>query len=339
MNGEMIFTKDIAITDSLKGEKITFDSINSGMISLCDSLAFFYSPRMPDYQYYCFNIHTGKYIAHFFPKGRGPGEFLNITPIIQTYKENGDIKALFTAINEEKAGIFNISESIRQQKTICDTVFNFSWRDKSTKSFMSIFKYDENRILAFKQPNKKTSVENSYSVPQFLMINWQTGEIEKSYDLYNEPAIYNPGAGNINEIFYSSLNLINFDNTKIVMFMTLVPQINILNIKTGELKGIRIEGNPGFDDLKGDVDKFKQYHNFSDIDDNYIYALRVDRSYSDHNSKVDYAIVNVFDWNGNLIRKLYLDKHLDQIQVDAKNRSMYGVKFETEEVFRYKLPF
>lgn len=337
--GDTILTKDIAITDTLKGENVVFDSINSGIISLCDSLVFFYSHRMPNYQYHCFNINTGKFISNFFPKGRGVGEFLNVTPIIQKYKENGDTKALFTAINEEKAGIFNISHSVQQKTTIFDTVFDFKWRDKSTKSFMSVFQFDNDRILAFKQPNKTTSVEDRYSLPQFLMINYRTGHIEKSYDLYNEPVIYNPEAKNFNELFYSSFNLINSDRTKIVMFMSLIPQINILDIKTGNLKGIQISGSPGFDDLKGSVDKFKQYYNFSDIDDNYIYALRVDKSVTDFNSKINSSIINVFDWNGNLVHKLYIDTNLDQIQVDAKNRLMYGVRLETEEVFRYKLAF
>lgn len=337
--GETILTKDIAITDSLKGEVLVFDSINSGIISLCDSLVFFYSHRMPNYQYYCFNINTGKHLSNFFPIGRGPGEFLNITPIIQKYKEDGNTKALFTAINEEKAGIFNISKSVQQKTTICDTVFDLKWRDKNTKSFMSIFQYDNDKVLAYKQPNKLTTVENRYSLPQFLMINRHTGNIEKSYDLYNEPVIYNPEAKELNALFYTSLNLIYSDRTKIAMFMLLVPQINILDTRTGDMKAIQIADSPGFDDLKGSLDNLKQYHNFSDIDDNYIYALRTDKSYTDSKSTANSSIVNVFDWNGNLAHKLYIDNYLDQIQIDSKNKLMYGVKLETEEVFRYQLPF
>lgn len=337
-NGEIITVNDIQVTDTLFGEKIAFDSINSGMISLCDSFVFFYSPQMPDYQYYCFNIKTGKHISNFFPIGRGAGEFLNITPIIQKYEENGELKALFTAINEEKAGIFNITKSIRQKSTVCDTIFDLKWRNKHTKAFISIFQYDTNTILAYKRAAKITLEENRYSLPQYLMINWHTGDVERTYDLYNEPSIYNPEAKDLNGNFYMSFNSIHPDRSKIAMFMNMLPEINILDVKTGTLKGIRISGSPTLEDL-ANTDSFREYYYFSDVDDKYIYGLYVNKSYIDFNKSANASIINVFDWEGNFVYKLYIANGLDQIQIDSKNRLMYGLCRATEEVFRYQLPF
>lgn len=336
LNGEMIVVDDIRTTDTLIGEQLVFDSINSGIISLCDSLAFFYSHRMPDYQYYCFNIRTGKHISNFFPLGKGAGEFLNVTPIIQKYKENGEIKALFAAINEKKAGVFNITKSIEQKKTVCDTVFDCQW--SKTRPFSSFFQYNDNKILAYKRPDKISSDENKYSLPQYLMIDCYTGNVERTYDLYKEPGIYNPGAKDLNGDFYSSLNLMKPDRTKVAMFMTLAPQINILDVETGNLKGITLSGAPGFEDLEK-CNEFRQYHAFSDVDDKYIYALYIDKDYMDFDATISSCVLRVFDWEGNFIYKFYINVGLDQIQIDAENSLMYGVCLATEEVFRYQLPF
>ena len=116
-NGEIITVKDIPVSDTLTGERLLLDSIDTGMLSLCDTTLFFMGHRTPDYHYYCFNT-DGRFIAGYFQKGRGADEYFSITPIIQKYKENGEWKALFTAINEEKAGIFNITKSLQQRKTV-----------------------------------------------------------------------------------------------------------------------------------------------------------------------------------------------------------------------------
>lgn len=333
----MIIVEDIEVSDTLMGEKIVFDSINSGMISLCDSLAFFYNPRMPDYQYYCFNINTGKHVCNFFPLGRGNGEFLNVTPIMQQYTENGEVKAFFIAINEEKAGIFNITESVKQKTTVCDTVFDFKWRSKYTRPFVYVFKYDEDSFMAYKRGVQLTIEEHKYSLPQFVMINSSTGDIERTYHLYNEPALYNPVAADWNGSFYLSWNLMKPDKSKMAMFMTLLPQINILDIETGALKSIRIAGEPGFEYLKGRVEDLKEFYLFSDADDKYIYALYAPKSYTDPKVTIEKCMLHVFDWEGNFVYKLYISEALNQIRVDLKNKVVYGVSFSTEEVFRYPL--
>lgn len=339
LNGDVILVDDIKISDTLVGEKIVFDSINSGMISLCDSFAFFYNPRMPDYQYYCFNINTGKYVCNFFPLGRGNGEFLNVTPIIQLYTEKEEMKALFVAVNEEKAGVFNITKSIEQKTTICDTVFDFKWRSKYAQPFIYLFHYNDSTFLAYKQGNQVAEKEYKYSLPQFLMINRYSGDVERTYRLYHEPALYNPVAEDWNGSFYLSMNFIKPDKSKIMMSMTLLPQINILDVETGLLKGIRIVGEPGFEYLKGRVEDLKEYYLFSDVDDKYIYALYAPKSYTDPKATIDNCMIHIFDWEGNFIYKLYVHEALNQIRVDLKNKIIYGVSFSTEEVFRYPLPF
>lgn len=334
--GETFIVEDTLSIDTLVGEKIEFDSVNNGLLSVCDSFLFFMSHRSRDYQFICFD-RDGHYIAKFAPKGRGSKEFLNLTPIIQRYEEQGEQKALLTAINEEKAVVFNITKSVRERKTVYDTIFSLKWRNKSTRSFVSLFWNARNNILAFKQPEQMNLKEHRYSLPQWYVIDPEKDEIVREYDLFKS-FIYNPVAKEMNEQFFSSFNLLNEERTKIVMFMSMLPQINILDLQTGKLRGIRLSGYPDFQDLATEDKTFREYYGFSAIDPDYIYALWLDKDCTKIEPNKS-CFVYVFDWGGELKYKLYIPETINQIQVDAGSRLLYGVDLQMDKVFRYKLPF
>lgn len=65
-NGELIHIDISAQTDTLKGDAIVLEDEGVGMISVLDSLIFFYNPIDKRYSYHCYNYKTGKHIADFF---------------------------------------------------------------------------------------------------------------------------------------------------------------------------------------------------------------------------------------------------------------------------------
>jgi hypothetical protein len=235
-------------------------------------------------------------------------------------------------------GIFNITQSVAQKRTVLDTVFDFSWRKNFIAPFIFVFRYDDSTVLARQQPAKITLDSDIYSLPQYLKINHKTNETERTYTLYAD-SVYNPDAHRLNEEFYLTFDLISPDRQKIAMCMKLLAQINILDLNTGKVQGIRIKHTPGFDYLKGNVDDYKYYYHFLDVDEKYIYALYVDKKYAEVKESVNSQIIHVFDWNGNFVRKLFVDEGLDFIKIDAEKRLMYGTNLTAEKVFRYKLPF
>lgn len=336
LNGNIYIVNDINITDSIKGQKLDFEGIYFGVPTICDSIVLFFHPRLPDYQYYCFNIKTGKHIANFFPIGGGPEEFYSVTPIIQKYEEDGYIKSFFTAINEEKAGVFNITKSIEEKKTVLDTLFAFRWRDKSLNPFLFVFQEDDNRVLAKQSAAKITQEGYNYSLPQFLRINIQENEIERKFDIFIHP-INNKKAKDYNKEFYQTYDIIKPDKSKIVMCMAMLAQINILDIETGKIEGFRISGTPNFDYLKGEIEDLKQFYCHMAADDEFIYALYLDKKYIEMKESANARIVHVFDWEGNIIRKLYLDNPVDVIDIDTENNLLYGFNFATEEFFQFSL--
>lgn len=249
LNGNVYVVDDINITDTLIGKKLHLDGAYFGMMKTCGSEMFFFHPRFPDYSYSCFNIKTGKHTADYLKKGAGPNEFTSVTPIIQTYEEDGDIKSLFTAINEEKAGIFNLTKSIEKKETVLDTVFNLKWRDKSLRPFIFAFIKDDTTIFAKQSAAQITLKEYNYSLPMYLKINHKNNEIEKKYNIFTN-SITNKDAKDLNETFFHSYDLMKPDKSKIVMGMSMLAQINIFDVETGKIEGFRISGTPDFDYFK-----------------------------------------------------------------------------------------
>lgn len=89
-NGELVYRDISAQADTLAGEAIVLEEeCVGGMVTVLDSLIFFYSPTDKHYSYHCYNYKTGKHIGDFFPIGRGHNEFLNVTPIycVSMYKD------------------------------------------------------------------------------------------------------------------------------------------------------------------------------------------------------------------------------------------------------------
>lgn len=337
-NGDIIVVNDIENADTLIGKKINLDGAYLGMITVCDSAIFFYHPRLPDFQYYCFNLKTGKHIANFIPIGNGQGEFHSTTPIIQKYEEDGNQKSLFIAINESKAGVFNISKSIEKRKTVIDTLYPFKWRQNFVKPYLFVFKYNDTTFIAQQAAARINNREFNYTLPQYVKINSKTNKIIEKYDIYKNPII-NSKANYTNEDLFQSYDIISSDRKKVAMGMILMAQINILDLKTKKIKGVRVSGTPGFEYLKKSVEDFRIYYNHLATDDRYIYALYVNKKYSDIEESVFSHIINVFDWNGNFIHKLYLNNAVDFIDVDSKNRLLYGINISSEEVYQYKLSF
>ena len=181
---------------------------------------------------------------------------------------------------------------------------------------MSVFIYDENNILAYKQAERRENTKTDVDpMPQWLLIDRRTGKINKTYDLYSVSKDL-PAQQASDNRFFSSLNLLNNDRTRMVM----------------------TENQPTLENLAEQSNDLRQYYGFPEIDDRFIYVLYLDRNFMKREENKGCTLY-VFDWEGQLVHKLYIPEGIDQIQVDAKNRLLYGVNLQMEEVYRYPLPF
>lgn len=338
--GKTVIVDNIPDIESIQGEELQIEDPFMGMISVYDSLMFFYHPRFNDFQYYCINLNSGKLHSKYFGKGKGPNEFLNVTPIFQYItSENGDIVSPFVAVNENQYGLFNLSKSVPTKTTVVDTTYNMKWREDFVNPFIFVFAIDNEMVAAKEQPNKKVLEEERYTPPRFYTFNLTKREPIKEFELFDE--FYNKNLDILNETVLLSYDKIDPSRRKIAMAMLHLAQLNILDIETGELKGIRIPNTLNFSDLESakGVGDLSVYYKSLDVDNEYIYALYVDKKY---NEGIDFEynkadVVHIYDWEGNFVKRLKLDKSVEHIAIDPSNGYLYGADNEDAKVYRFNL--
>lgn len=235
--------------------------------------------------------------------------------------------------------VFNVTKSILTKKTEIDSVFNLKWREDYFKPFMFVFSLTETTVLAKESSNKRILKENIYTPPRYLTFNLEERRHKREYELYSE--FNNKSIEDLNEAIHFSFDKLSPNRNKLAMAMVHLAQINILDLETGKLKGIRMSGTESFASLE-EVNKprdLKMYYKNIDVDEHNIYALFIENNaeaIADYESSRS-DVVQVFDWEGNYIRKLKLDQNIEHISVDSKNRLLYGVNNEDGVVYRYRL--
>jgi hypothetical protein len=127
------------------------------------------------------------------------------------------------------------------------------------------------------------------------------------------------------------------DQSKLAMGMKSMDQINIMDIATGEIKGYRNKNSPDFNYLRDDIDNVEIYYIDLSVDNKYIYALYNGEEFYTGNT------LNVFDWNGNFIRKIVLDKTVlsTSMGLDPVNKYLYidTLSEDDEEIYRYDVSY
>lgn len=133
------------------------------------------------------------------------------------------------------------------------------------------------------------------------------------------------------ECFFNSNNTFKPDGTKIVQAMIRLPQLNIVDVQTGEVVGYRLNYGLDLSVFKGKK-QLRNFYGLVQADDNYIYAL--------YWGKVQWGDINtiyVFDWSGNLIDKLKVDHYISSIWLDMVRNRFYIIESKTDDVFYYDL--
>jgi len=326
--------------ENIIGEKIRIAEPFAGFPFVYDSLLFFTHPKYRDYSIYCININSGRLHAKYIKKGRGPNEFRNTTPFFQILKnKKGESVSPFMAINEKMYGIFNLDKSIETKQTVFDTIYKEKWDEKCLLPFTYTFSLGNNLVLARNDAAKQFGNEEKYSAPKYLKFSSNTNKPDEEYNIYNE--YYNENLGELNMAALASTDRIRPDKKKLAMAMNGVNQLNILDIENGKLKGFLTSGSKGIEDLNKIVDKekFPFINKCMEVDQNNIYVLNVVQQNGNDNIFENLAsnTVNVFDWNGNLVRRIKLSNNIEFFTMDAKRKLLYGVNTAEEAIYRFKL--
>ncbi len=330
-NGEIRYIEDdINNFESVRLKPVSLNGANYGWMAVYDSLMFFMNPKLSDRFFNVFNVDTGEEIGTFCNKGGGPDEVFSIGPIFQLFTEENDLKTLLFAPNEEKLLIWNITQSIRQGKTVLDKIIPYAWRTENEGAcYNEMFLLDKNTLIAKVDAFPINDEEATLPFCQKRTVD--TNKCLQSYSIYKQ-AIKNDKASIISEAFFSSHDAVKPDGTKIVQAMIHLPQLNIIDVQTGKVVGYRLKENVDFTIFEGKKE-IKDYCVRLQVDDNYIYVMYWGKVPWKRNEIPFINTVYVFDWNGKIIRKMVTDRAVYGMWIDTVRNRLYTTEPTTDNVF------
>jgi hypothetical protein len=338
-NGETIIVDTDVKPDILQGEKIELDGLYAGNIWVYDTLICFSHHAFPDYHLHMFNIKTGKFLYPLCKRGIGPEEFPAFTWAEQYVCEDQVYLWVRKEFGKDECVLINLAKPddlIIKQKINMRFETGFQ-----SLSFSFVFILNDSLFIANNQGERQYYGEGTFIPQAYHFYHSHTKEKIKSYKPYN--AFVSLSDKFYSRVWYqrcySSMDRIKPDRSKLAMGMHYVDQINILDLTTGKIKGCRNKNSPDISYLQHDPDNFNLYYWHISVDDRYIYGLYAGVSAS--LPFEEYNVINVFDWDGNFIKKIVLDKGALTFALDPVNKYLYiDTNGENEEeIYRYDVGY
>lgn len=338
--GELFFVTDTLSVKKLEPSIIEIEGVYKGPIFVYDSLLFYYPLNASAANFYdIYNLKDGSLLGRFCNKGGGPKEVVALTTISHIYKEGGDLKTLLYAGNEKKLLEWNVSESLKQQKTVFDRIIVYNWDiDNHYTIYNRIFKLQSDSLFTITPTTPLTLDFLTVSLPLYEKRTISTNKKICSYPVFldtpqgNDPNLLMP------ENFLSSFYSIKPDLSKVAQSLMHLHQLNIIDINTGIVKGFRMKGTSDFSTFKNNINKVK--YNYIDLatSDSFIYSLFLGVSINAPEKRSDTScMIHVYDWKGNLLHKIDLGHYVDQIVLDDVNQLLYGREYTSEQIYCYDL--
>lgn len=335
--GEVInvnrFDKEI----TLKSRKVDLKDIFEGRPFICDSFLIFNNFKCPDYYFYVFDVESGNHIASFCPKGEGPGDFLSCDESLQLLKQNGDSKIWVRDYNKQSIHLINITQSIAQQKTICDSIIPFEWSKYFQYPLLSVFFLDNRKILGINQCENIFNEEQDNTPRDLFLFNGSFDNRIKEYHLYKRPIICQDHRVEFEPFeFYNAIYRIKPDNTKLVIAMKMLGQISIVDIKTEEQKNYRMKESLTFSEIEKDLYKSRKYYGTMTVNDQYIFALYIDVAMKDVPPPYGSQIIHVLTWDGRPAYKIHVNESIKDMALDTSNHILYATDLE-DNLYSYDI--
>jgi hypothetical protein len=325
--GNTVFVEMPAI-DIISGNKIEIDGIYTGSIIVYDSVALFLSSKYPDYTGYTFNVKTGKEISPIIRKGGGPNDF--ITPVFfEQFEIDGGIRTWVYDWGKQRCILTDIITG-----SLIKTI-DVSGLPNEREQITGIFILNDSLLLAYNQGDDLYFDGNTLLPPLYRILNYRINSEVAIYEVYNKFKYNNNKTDPQSCLF--SLDRIKPDKTKLSMPMMKLRQMNIMDIKTGEIVGYKLKNTPDFDILREEdySSEIKICYSETEVDDELIYAC----IYNEKSISID-----VFDWKGNFKRVLRLNsdnKEITNITLDRVNKFIYALVIgeNDEEIYRYNVSY
>lgn len=339
LNGEVVIVDKPTKIDTLKHEShITYDGLYTGGIYAYDSLMLFASSKFPENNLNIFSQSSKSLLGSFFRVGNGPNEVIDFINYGQFFKYKGDL-LLWVCLNYSKMVPFNVTQSLKSGNTILEKdVIKLNWKKDLKFPFLKVYILNSTHYLTRNQAPSPGKNSSEYISSEYRIYNSQSNQLTRSIKIFKKGIVNNFNDKRTpSEQYYSTSDAIKPDGSKVAMGMLYLSQINILDIKSGIIKGFRLRNTPNYKYLEGDPEKFRVYNFLVSADDKYIYASYLDISFNKGMGlRSDIHVLHVYDWEGNFIKQLYLEFPFYRMTIDPINKKLYTSDRE-DEIYSYDL--
>ena len=344
-NGEIYLIEENVPTETPTRHKIEMEGIYMGPVFAYDSLLFYYPMNhSAKYAYEIYNLKNDSLIGEFHRKGNGPNEAIAITTITKFFKENGELKTWLYTGPEKELFQWNITRSIEKKTTVIDSVFSLDWEaDQHVSIYNQVYRLAKDTVLVLVPPTSTTLDGQTVSLPLIEKRQLPDDTRISSYVVYkknpesNGQNIYSPHNRLSPGQFLSAFCSLKPDRTKLVQALTYLPQINIIDLHTGEIKGFRFADSYNFSIFRKHVEQVDRCFTNVVCDDQCIYALYNGINITNKEKAEDAHLIYVFDWNGKLVKKLDIGQNVDHLFLDHSNNRLYAREYHSDYTYYYTL--
>lgn len=264
---------------------------------IVDSLVIQYQP-MADFFFLINSLITGERLMQLCRRGRGPNEMISVVPWFNIW--NGYM-TIVDIVNTTCYQIdFKKSVECGTTEQFAQSHFN-TGVDESLGS-LPVYVVGKDSLLTYQIPRDKQQA------PYYLLFDLGTGGKIAEYKPFILPRNLK-GVGNMElpDLYYAT-HTIRPDGRKTCMAMRRLPQLNIMDTKTGEVFGIRLRNVPGFQ-------QERSFCFFSSVcsDDQFIYAIYFQKSRDEFERGGSRLLI--FDWDGNPVSNIPLEMPVEQVQI------------------------
>lgn len=317
----LIFIKNFPQTITLNTpDVIDIKCYGAVEVNIIDSLLI--TQKLSGPFFHIYNLNTKRQEGAFINKGNGPGEFIISKRISALYDINDQYLAEIYYDDKNSMEIFNISESILQNKPVVKSSTRKPQKALGSYFINDSLEYIYNLNEDFTQI--KRFIKTSNSPPK---------EIESVLQLNNATV---RGVSEINLL--TSVIAINRDKLLVVEAPLAHNQVNLYSIADNSVslticmndKLVPIENLRKID--KNDIIRY--YGNIRGYDDFFV-ALYVEKS----KSKQNIPSLHFFSWDGKPIVCVKLSEICDSFDIDFINKKLITLDNARERFLEYDISF
>lgn len=270
-------------------------------------------------------------MGQFCHKGKGNNELLYCMEFNSCYIESNDLKALVIDSHKELLNEWNITKSLKTKETVFDTIVKFKEADPM-RPYIYSYRINDSTLLGYLGSSAEDFNHTKPILPAIELRDIYSGDVLKTIQVFSDT--FEDDGLPINLIktekgyipsfnYFYSITAVKPDCKYMVQAMKYLAQLNIVNIETGEIKGIRLKDTPDFSIFGNNKNIKKQYFRGGLIaTENFIYVGYSGEEINAKKSNVQY--IYKFDWNGDILDIYDLGLSVDKILYNKVTSELYA---------------